>query len=387
MTPGARVAAAIACLEQVLAGEPAEKVLTRWARASRFAGSGDRRAVRDHVFTAIRQKRSAAWLGGGENARAMLIGALRRAGVDTATLFTGEGHAPAPLSDAEAVTHVLDDAPRGVRLDWPDWLLPETDASLGDKADAIMARLRHRAEIGLRVNALQGDVEAAIASLAVDTVTVEPHPLSPMALRVTAGETRLRNAAAYTQGLVELQDAASQAVTDRIAVACAPATILDACAGGGGKSLALAAHFPTARITAHDANPGRMADLPARAERAGASIATTTGPSGTFDLVLCDVPCSGSGAWSRQPEAKWRLDQAGLTRLQDTQTAILDRFSTHVAPDGVLAYVTCSLFEAENAVPVDRFIARHPEWQVTASHRWTPLDGGDGFGLTFLTRK
>ena len=98
MTPGARVAAAIACLEQVLAGEPAEKVLTRWARASRFAGSGDRRAVRDHVFTAIRQKRSAAWLGGGENARAMLIGALRRAGVDTATLFTGEGHAPAPLS-------------------------------------------------------------------------------------------------------------------------------------------------------------------------------------------------------------------------------------------------------------------------------------------------
>ena len=170
----------------------------------------------------------------------------------------------------------------------------------------------------------------------------------------------------------------------------APARILDYCAGGGGKALALAARAQEARVFAHDGLPQRMADLPSRAQRAGAFI--TVIPSdelsrgGPFDLVLCDVPCSGSGAWRRQPAAKWELTAERLQALRTLQFEILTTAAGHVAPHGTLVYATCSLLDAENNDQIDRFTAAQPDWQCRSRRIYSPLEGGDGFFCAVLTR-
>jgi 16S rRNA (cytosine967-C5)-methyltransferase len=377
MTPAARIAAAIGVLDQWLGGEPAERALTNWGRANRFAGSGDRAAIRDHVFDAIRCRRSFAARGGAETGRGLMIGALREAGVDPGTLFTGEGYAPAPLTEAEGVDPGPSDEAL-VAFDCPEWLAPRLRAALGDRFAQVMALLRTRAPVFLRVNVARATVEEAVASLTGEGIVAVPHPLSPTALEVTENARRVKSAAAFREGLVELQDAASQAVVDALLPMAPGARVLDYCAGGGGKALALAAHG--ARVTAHDADPRRMADLPERARRAGARIdvAERLGRE-RFDLVLVDAPCSGSGAWRRQPEAKWRLDEARLAALTALQGEVLRAAARHVAPGGTLAYATCSLLEDENGAVVDAFLAETPRFVRLAERRLTPIDGGDGF--------
>lgn len=391
MQRAARLAAAADVLDAILAGQPAEQVLLNWARRHRFAGSGDREAIRDSVFTALRCLRSHAALGGAETGRGLILGQMAEAGEDVAALFTGEGHAPAPLTDAER-THLAmpPKMPRNVALDCPDWLAPQLEASLGADFAPVMRAMRSRASVFLRANVARCTRDEAAARLAAEGVETRPANLAETALEVTAGARRLRATHAFADGLVELQDAASQAVVAALPLAPG-ARVLDYCAGGGGKALAMAALCPDARILAHDSSPGRMADLPTRAARAGARIARadTAGveAAAPFDLVLCDVPCSGSGAWRRAPEGKWRLDAAGLAALLATQVAILDVAARLVAPGGTLAYATCSLLDAENAVQVAAFMARAPGWQEVRRLRLTPLDGGDGFFLALLRRE
>ncbi|MGB5556635.1 MAG: RsmB/NOP family class I SAM-dependent RNA methyltransferase [Paracoccaceae bacterium] len=388
MTPAARISAAIEILDRIRDGDAAERVLTHWARANRYAGSGDRAAIRDHVFDAVRCRRSFAWRGGADSGRGLMIGALRAAGVDPGTMFTGEKYAPAPLSEAERLAPRIEDAPRGVRLDCPDWLLPHFDESLGAQTDAVLAALQSRAPAFLRVNARLSTPADVIAELSQLGVAARGHALSPTALEVTENPRRVQTSAAYSEGRVELQDAASQAVMDLIPIRN-DVKILDYCAGGGGKSLALAARADV-RITAHDANPQRMRDLPDRAARAGIGIVLAEGRSdlepGGYDLVLCDVPCSGSGAWRRSPEAKWTLTAERLAELGQTQSAILEEALEFVAPGGTLAYATCSMLTCENRGLIDRLLARHPDWSLTLERRLTPLDGGDGFYIALLTR-
>jgi 16S rRNA (cytosine967-C5)-methyltransferase len=388
MTPAARIAAAADLLDQILAGQAAEKTLIAWARRSRFAGSKDRAAVRDLVFDALRCRRSHAWLGGEESGRGLMLGALLSAGQDPATVFTGEGHAPAPLSDEEAVRIAaapdLAEAPAAVAADMPDWLWPSLCKALGPQAEAVSATLRRRAPVFLRANLRKGDRSAAQASLATEGIVTQPHADVATALHVTEGARRVAQSAAYRDGLVELQDAASQAVTEALPLRDGM-RVLDYCAGGGGKTLAMAARVQ-ADFTAHDANPGRLTDLPARADRAGVHVTLSEEPQGLYDLVLCDVPCSGSGSWRRAPEGKWLLTEAGLAQLTRTQDAILDQVTDRVAPQGTLAYVTCSLLRRENEDRAAAFLARHPDWQMAEDRRWTPGEDGDGFYLARFTR-
>jgi 16S rRNA (cytosine967-C5)-methyltransferase len=391
MTPAARIAAAADLLDQILAGQAAEKTLIAWARRSRFAGSKDRAAVRDLVFDALRCRRSHAWIGGEESGRGLMLGALLAAGQDPATVFTGEGHAPAPLSDEEAARIAaapdLTEAPAAVSADMPDWLWPSLCEALGPQAqaEAVCATLRRRAPVFLRVNLRKGDRSAAQASLAAEGIVTQPHEDVATALHVTEGGRRVAQSAAYREGLVELQDAASQAVTEALPLHDRM-RVLDYCAGGGGKTLAMAARV-RADFTAHDANPGRLTDLPARADRAGVQVTLSEEPQGPFDLVLCDVPCSGSGSWRRAPEGKWLLTEAGLAQLTQTQDAILDQVTDLVAPHGTLAYVTCSLLRTENEDRAAAFLARHPDWQMAEDRRWTPGEDGDGFYLARFTRR
>lgn len=386
MTPEARISAAAECLDRVLAGAAAEQVLTNWARQSRFAGSGDRAAVRDLVFDALRRLRSLEWAGGSRTGRGLMIGNLRLSGVDPASVFTGQGHAPGALTAEEAMPRSpLSEAPEAVRHDCPEWLWPVFDAALGSEAPAILDALRDRAPVFLRVNGLRTTPEAATRSLWNDGIAVEPGPLSPSALRVTENPRRIQTSGAYLGGEVELQDAASQAVVDMVLPYAAGGAVLDYCAGGGGKALHLAS-AGAARVVAHDGDPGRMRDIPARARRAGLTIEIALHPEGAFDCVLIDVPCSGSGAWRRQPEAKWRLTPGRLAELTATQDAILDSASGHVRPGGVLAYATCSLLDCENGERIEAFLARNENWQALVSRSFTPLEGGDGFFVAVLLK-
>lgn len=385
MTPAARISAAIEILDAIGAGTPAEKALTGWARRSRFAGSGDRAAVRDHVFDALRCRRSFAALGGSEDGRGLMIGALRSDGASIDEVFTGAGHAPAPLTEAEhAHLARTPDLTEGEALDCPDWLIPQLRESLGADFAAVMARQRQRAPVFLRANLLRATRDAAQAALKDEGIATRPSALCDTALEVTLNARRVHTSAAFAQGLVELQDAASQAV---IAALPTPrgGLILDFCAGGGGKALALAARL-NAPILAHDANPARMRDLPARAARAGAEVEILPAPSlaGPYALVLVDAPCSGSGSWRRSPAAKWTLTPERLAELCRQQAAILDTAADLVAPGGHLAYVTCSLLQGENDAQIDALRARDPRWQEVLRRSFTPLDGGDGFFVAVL---
>lgn len=388
MTPSARVSAAIEILDLILAGGASEQVLTRWARSNRYAGSGDRAAIRDHVFDALRCRRSFAWRGGAETGRGLMIGKCRAAGLDPDTTFTGERFAPAPLTEEERTAAPIEAAPEAVRLDCPDWLWPELSASLGDQTAAVLTALQSRAPVFLRANLRKTTVPKVVEDLAAADIITRPHPLSPAALEVTGNPRRVQASPAYLDGRIELQDAASQAVMQFIPLRNGM-KVLDYCAGGGGKSLALAARADI-QITAHDASPARMRDLPERASRAGVEITlaedkTLLEPA-DHELVLCDVPCSGSGAWRRSPEAKWTLTPGRLGELQAVQAQILDEAVALVAPSGLLAYATCSLLACENHTQIAQFLSRHPDWSMAADRRLTPLEGGDGFYIALLTR-
>lgn len=383
MTPAARLSAAIEVLNRILAGAPAEQALTNWGRASRFAGSGDRHAVRDLVYDALRCKRSYAALGGTETGRGLILGGLRAQGADIAALFSGEGHAPAPVSEADAAQ-----APAGfAALDCPDWLGPHLQASLAADFEPVMRALQHRAPVFLRVNLRKTNLAAAQAALRQDSIETVAHDLSKTALQVTANARKIQNSAAYLSGLVELQDAASQAVTDMVPLRDGQ-RVLDYCSGGGGKALALAARAKV-QMFAHDADPRRMRDLPDRAKRAGVSVTITDNPAktGPYDVILTDVPCSGSGSWRRDPQGKWALTEPGLTAVCAVQAEILDKVAPLLAANGVLAYATCSMLHDENEAQIAAFLLRHNGWILQAQRRFTPLLGADGFFVALLTRK
>ncbi|GLK62580.1 RsmB/NOP family class I SAM-dependent RNA methyltransferase [Paracoccus kondratievae] len=380
MTPAARAAAAIAILDQILEGQPAEAALIRWARASRFAGSGDRAAVRDHVFDNLRRLRSRAAMGGAMSGRGLMLGLCQEEGIDPASLFTGEKFAPSRLVETELQAGRQPSSDEV--LDLPDWLIPLWRESLGPDAEAAAVAMRERAPVWLRVNTLRTNPEEAIEALAKEGIAVRSHPVLPSAICVTKGARRVAGSDAYRQGMVELQDLSPQ-----MACALLPArgSLLDLCAGGGGKALAMAAQG-AGPITAHDINADRMADLPARAERAGVRIhlAQPGKVKGQFDTVLADVPCSGSGTWRRTPDAKWRLTPDDLRRVLATQSRILDQAAGFVAPGGVLAYMTCSVLAEENERQVGVFLAKNQGFQMVLERRYSPLDASDGFYLALM---
>jgi 16S rRNA (cytosine967-C5)-methyltransferase len=387
MTPAARLAAAIEILEAFEARDaPADRLLAGWGRAHRFAGSKDRAAIADHVYAILRRRRSLAWPLRAETPRAAAIGLARASGSDPEALFTGVGHAPAALTADEraALASAPAPAPDPVRLDYPDWLDGRLRASLGAAFEEAMTALQTRAPVDLRVNALKAAPEVARAALVEDGIETAPVPDAPHCLRAAPGAPIARSRA-YAEGLVELQDAASQRAA-HFAAASPKETVLDFCAGGGGKALALAAQMRgEGRVIAWDSAPARLKDLPARAARAGARIeiagrAELASLRGACDLVFVDAPCSGSGSWRRDPGGKWRLTPHGLAGLRATQAEILADAAAFVAPGGRLAYATCSLLAEENAPPI-------PEgWRETGRLTLSPADGADGFGCVVFQR-
>ena len=386
MTPAARYAAAIEILDRAMAGLSAERELTSWSRSNRFAGSKDRAAIRDIVFDGLRNLRSFAHISGRSGARGVLVGRLLNAGEDVSSVFNGEGYGPLPLSDEECVVVAKPkgEMPRAVGLDVPDWLEPYFDG------DDDYARLKMRAPIDLRVNLRKSNLTKAARALALDGIETDPVDVASTALRVRGETRKIPQTTLYKNGDVELQDAGSQALIEALGM---PQTgrVLDYCAGGGGKTLAMTARAGNSvQFSAYDIDQDRLRGLRERAQRADIRVKLLKGDpvkdKHKYDLIVLDVPCSGSGAWRRSPDAKWKLDANRLAALVDTQAEILSRCSELLSEDGTLAYMTCSLFKTENEDQIETFLARNPQWALQTQRNFRLADGSDGFFLSTLRK-
>lgn len=389
MTPGARLQAAIDILSTIAeTRHPADRVVDGWARASRFAGSKDRAAVSELVYSVLRHRAELASALGHETPRLLALGAVAliegQGPANAMALADGSRHAPAALAPEEAMalkTAALPpaDAPAHVRLNYPEWLHPEFERALGPDLEAEMAALMERAPTDLRVNLLKGTREEAQAALAAEKVETEPCPLSPWGLRLKA-RANIAGLKAFRDGLVELQDEGSQ-LACLITGPVPGEQVVDLCAGGGGKSLALAALMDNrGQIHACDTDRRRLARLMPRAQRAGTRNIQTRfikphilpggpdidfeGLEGRADCMLVDAPCSGTGAWRRNPDARWRLTPELLESYRVTQAEVLARGARLVRPGGRLVYVTCSMLPSENEDRVAAFLSQREDFEA-----------------------
>jgi len=392
MTPAARVQAAIDILDEIIAaardgGPAADTLIARYFKARRYAGSKDRRAVRDLIYDAIRRVGDRPATG-----RSAMVG-LAHERPDLAALFDGAPHGPQPLQPDDCGEHASI---------IPGWIKPLlADLVTEEEQSALL----ERAPLDLRRNALKnhgGDLDREFPD-------AEGMDHLPDALRLPEGFP-VEQTDAWKSGRVEVQDAGSQIIS--VACGAAPGmTVVDLCAGAGGKTLALAAAMKgQGRLIACDAIRSRLSRLPERAERAGAGfvepILLDQGReteklavlAGTADIVLVDAPCSGTGTWRRNPEGRWRITPHRLERLVSEQARILDFAAPLVAPGGRLVYAVCALTTREGSAQIDGFITRNPGWiaepqQVPPGRKCgsgvllTPLhDGTDGFFFAVLKK-
>ena len=380
LTPSARLSAAIEILDDIAARRrPAADALKDWGLAHRFAGSGDRAAIASLVYDGLRRRASAAWIMGGETGRAILIGMLRLqrglAEPSIASLFDGARFAPPSLTEDERkrlAEGSLADAPPEVAGDAPAFVLPSLTALFGDALLPELRALGRRAPLDIRANTLKQSRDAASEALA--DLAPEATPLSPLGLRIPLGDDgrgpALHVDPVFLEGGFEIQDEGSQ-IASLLAAARPGETIVDLCAGGGGKSLALAAITGNAaRLIATDADPRRLAPIHERLRRSGAQVEVRTPRTGkarsdvladldgTVDRVLVDAPCTGTGTWRRNPDAKWRLRPGSLAGRLAEQAEVLDRATRLLRPGGHLVYVTCSLLPEENDAAVEGLLRR-----------------------------
>jgi len=405
MTPSARVQAAVEVLAEIeTRRRPAGDALKDWGLAHRFAGSGDRAGIASLVYDALRRKRSSAWLLGEESPRASLLGAL--AGVrgmglgEIEALFDGGVHSASHLSEMERARlsgPPPEGAPEAVRGDYPDWLAPAFSESFGERAAEAGAALAGRAPVDLRVNTLKATREKALSALS--HLNPEPTPLSPLGIRLPLKPDgrgpALTAEAAYVKGQVEVQDEASQ-LSALLSGAAPGMQVLDLCAGAGGKTLALAAMVAgKGQVYATDDDGRRIAPFYARLDRSGARNVQVRPPRGAVDpvadlagrcdLVFVDAPCTGSGAWRRSPDAKWRIRPGALEERIKDQNAVLARAVHYVKPGGRIVYVTCSVLKAENEDRVAAFLEAQPEFlplEVGAMARAAGLPALEAFATT-----
>lgn len=447
MTPAARIAAAIELLEAVqdATSRPADAIANEFFRARRYIGSGDRRAVSERVWTVLRARRRLGWwisdAGFGDpqpapqppsgtpptagahpdpykstfaksgrtkpTPRLLVAASLLLEGWTLSGIrqtFSGGQFAAAGLERPETTAlariegHSLDHPamPPAVRLEVPDWLLSHLAARFGDALTAEMDALSVAAPLDLRVNPLKADLPQAQAALAAEGWQAKPMPLSPWGLRID-GRRPITTGPAFMTGLVEIQDEGSQLVAAMVA-AEPGMRVVDWCAGAGGKTLALAAAMQNrGQIVACDVSAPRLDGAVRRLRRAGVHNVERhlvepgdkwlKRRAGTFDRVLVDAPCTGTGTWRRNPDARLRLTPRDLAELIAKQAGILDTAQTLVRKGGRLVYATCSLLEEENEAQVSAFLLRHPAFDVIPLPRAWPLpspvpNSGDFLSLT-----
>jgi 16S rRNA (cytosine967-C5)-methyltransferase len=384
MIPSARIAGAIEVLADIeTKRRPAAEALKEWGQMHRFAGSGDRAAIAGLVYDALRRRASAAYVMGEATPRAVMLGMLRlerRLDAEAiGALFDGSRFAPAPLSDDERsrlADAKLDNAPPHIAGDYPEWLDASFAAVFGEARAEEAAALASRAPLDLRVNNIKADRDGASAELG--EYNPEQTSWSPWGLRISvpadAKSPAIQADPAFIKGHVEIQDEGSQ-LAALLSGAAPGEQVVDLCAGGGGKTLALAAMMDNrGQLYATDTDKRRLAPIHARLERAGVRNVQVRTPrggldvlddlKGKIDLVLIDAPCTGTGSWRRNPDAKWRLRPGALEQRRKDQAAALDRAVPLLKPGGRIAYITCSVLDEENGAQILDFLRRHPDFAV-----------------------
>jgi 16S rRNA (cytosine967-C5)-methyltransferase len=411
VTPSARIAAVIELIAAIDAAprKPADAIANQFFRDRRFIGSGDRRAVSERVWTILRTRRRLSWwlerVGMRVNPRMLAAASLLTGGWAVSGVkqsFSGGQFGPTPLNPAEQEALAglegqevsSPEMPDAVRLEVPDWCVPHLRARFGETLDAEMAAMDLPATLDLRVNRLAGTREQAIAALAAEGIEATPTPLSPWGLRIE-GRRPVSTGPAFQSGLVEIQDEGSQLVAALVG-AKPEMRVVDWCAGAGGKTLALAMTMENrGHIVACDVSEHRLEGAVRRLRRAGVHNVerhlVTPGDkwakrrAGTFDRVLVDAPCTGTGTWRRNPDARIRLAENDLSELVVKQAMILNDAARLVKPGGRLIYATCSVLLEENEQQIAAFLAAQPGFRVIdLAEAWT-LDAampGQGDYLT-----
>jgi len=423
VTPAARLAAAASVLDSIAQGrQPAETVLKTWGTENRFAGSKDRRAVADRVYRVLRARGRLVWaMGGREDGRALVIGSLSLIDglsvEEIEALHSGEGYGPKPLSKQERsrITTTEDELPGWVAAGLPEFVMEDFKAAYGDRwAEEAAGLMQPRAPIDLRVNAAKATVAEVEAELREAGLDPKRTPWSAWGLRLNAEPPpNVQALEAFKSGRIEIQDEGSQIVC-WLAGVKPGMTVIDYCAGGGGKTLGLAVQgipvgsaraaptpaepekvwTPTGwvdgpkaprkaagpveaegRLIACDVVQKRLDNIKPRLQRAGVTAELLQlGPNGggvedlveQADVVLVDAPCTGSGTWRRRPEDAWRLKPEEVARMHTLQMGIVARAAKLVKPGGRLVYVTCSMLTAENEATMDAFEEDHPGFAPVA---------------------
>ncbi|PIW29476.1 MAG: rRNA cytosine-C5-methylase [Rhodospirillales bacterium CG15_BIG_FIL_POST_REV_8_21_14_020_66_15] len=410
MTPGARVQACIELLGQIAAeAQDASAVIDAYFRTRRYAGAGDRRAVSHRVYENLRHRARLDWwiqrtgvaLDSTPRTRVLAQMAVyeRTSPDQLARLFSGTRHCPPTLNNREQELaeslygrppmHI--DMPDWVRLEYPSWMGPSLHAIFGRRLELELQALSQTAPVDLRVNTLKATREEVQAMLVGERIEVEPTPLSPIGLRLQS-RSRLGGTQAFKRGLFEVQDEGSQLIA--LLTGVRPGmTVVDYCAGAGGKTLAMAAALsggggPRGRLIACDVSRYRMDRMAPRLKRAGADMVrrqVVTARDDSWvkanremaDRVLADVPCTGTGAWRRNLDAKWRFRPDDLEHLTETQHLIMGQAASLVAPKGRLVYATCSLLREENEEQIDWFLRTIPGFTVlSVQDVWAETVGG-----------
>src|ERR1700723_3173197 len=406
MTPAARLSAAIELIDTIDTQRvPAAKALKEWGTAHRYAGSGDRAAISGLIWDVLRRRASSAWIMDDDTPRARVLGMLKlERGLDAdaiAALCDGGRFAPAPLTDSELAalaSRSLDAAPAHIAGDYPEWLDGTLAQVFGDDRVAEATAMASRAPLDLRVNTLKAKREKVLGSTAhLGTV---PTPWSPVGLRIELGADA-RNPGIHAEedfikGAIEVQDEGSQ-LAALLSAAKPGEQVIDLCAGAGGKTLALAAMMQgKGRLIATDHDKRQLAPIHERLSRAGVHNCDVRTPKGegdalsdiraSADLVMIDAPCTGTGTWRRNPDAKWRMRPGALEiRLKD-QVTVLDRAAALTKPGGRIAYITCSVLPPENGEQIPGFFARHPEFAVVPPEQTTAVlwDKAEDFAAATL---
>lgn len=381
MRNGGRISAAMDVLRDVLERhQPVKNAVRDWGKRARYAGSKDRAWVSGLVLDALRKRNSIAHHMGHDDPRALVLGALRVAWEWNAKDIEEacyDDHGPTPLTNDERSRLIMapdPSAPIHAQGDFPEWMTPHMQRAFGPDTVIEAQAMAVRADVDLRVNTLKTDAERA--ALPLKSAKAEPSRLLVNAYHIpardpTERETSLEAIPAFSKGWVEVQDAGSQ-IAALAANAQAGEQVLDYCAGGGGKTLALAAQMGgKGQIHAYDIDGKRLSALIPRLKRSGAHNVQLVHPSegnsleplvGQMDLVFVDAPCSGTGTWRRRPDSKWRLKPAQLEKRLQDQREILQAAAIYVKPGGRLLYATCSFLIEEDEDRVAEFLADAPEF-------------------------